>query len=48
LQIEEHYGQRCKVKNCGKANIIGDFSSINPSLNGTDASRRDKRYSKGN
>jgi hypothetical protein len=44
LQIEEQYGQRCKLKNCGKANIVGGFSSINPPLSGINASRRDMRY----
>jgi hypothetical protein len=42
--MEELYGQRYKLKNCGKANIVGCFSSTNPYLNGINTSRRDTRY----
>jgi hypothetical protein len=45
LQTEEQCGQqRCKLKNCGKAIIVGGFSSISPPLSGINVSRRDMRY----
>jgi hypothetical protein len=34
----------CKLKHCGKVNIVGGFSSINTPFSGINASRRDIRY----